>query len=474
MNSFEMEESNDNQALLAEKFRSLVNSHKSFYFNEDEYEEIIEHFKLHNDKEHIHKAITAANNQHPYNQEFKYFQIEYFLENKQYSEAQEYLQKSLGCLFDEKNKTYYQAAIFYCTGLHENAEILIRNTGIEGIDDFAEFYTELGELFMDIKRHDLAIRAFSNAYLEDQEYERLCDIFDASFEDIETFKEANSFDYLTEKLPFDANVWFKKYEYSLSSFDYEKALEALDFSLAINPDEYLELKKVALLIYLEKYSEAIKLFEQINHDIAADDEPFYCDEFYVVSFAYYKLEQFDKAEHYAMEDLRLNKLESNATAILLSDIYVKTGERAKAKNILFDLLKEEEENIDILFRLSEIYEIEGDMNKAIELMLQLLKNDSSDVNNFLRLANLYFQINLLSKAIRTLEDSSNIEPTNANIHYSLAAYYLLQSKKDLSIKHLNYALNLSPSKFHTLLDIFPEALQIEEIRTCFHKNNLKI
>ncbi|HEY9123300.1 MAG TPA: hypothetical protein PK252_03265 [Bacteroidales bacterium] len=474
MNSFEMEESNDKQLLLAQKFSSFVNSHKSFYFTEDEYEDIIEYFKLHNNKELYYKSIIAANNQYPYNQEFKYFQIEYFLENKQYSEAQEYLQKSLGCLFDEKNKIYYQAAIFYCTGHQDNAEALIKSTGIEGIDDFGEFYTELGELFMDIKRYDLAIKAFSSAYLENHEYERLCDIFDASFEDIETFKEANSFDFLTEKLPFDANVWLKKYEYCLSIFDYEKALEALDFSLALSPDEYLELKKVALLVYLERYSEAIKLFEQLNHDIRDEDETLYCDEFYVVSFAYFKLKQFEKAEYYAMEDLRLNKLESNATAILLSDIYVKTGKRAKAKNILFDLLKKEEENIDILFRLSEIYEIEGNMNKAIEMMLKLLKNDSSDVNNFLRLANLYFQINLLSKAIRTLEESSNIEPTNANIHYSLAAYYLLQNKKDLSVKHLNYALNLSPSKFHTLLDIFPEALQIEEIRTCFHKNNLRI
>ena len=131
--------------------------------------------------------------------------------------------------------------------------------------------------------------------------------------------------------------------------------------------------------------------------------------------------------------------------LVLASLYESIKEYGKAVEVAKEGLKQDEKNIDLMFRLGVILDKSGDKTSCISQMRKILEidPDSADTLNYIGYS--YAEQGIrLEEALRLIQKALMLEPDNGYIMDSLGWVYYQQGLYHKAIRHLEKAVEFTP------------------------------
>ena len=446
------------------RFESMLKTNKVFFFDSEEFEEIILHYLDIGKTTLAKKALKLALDQHPRSTGLKLVQVELLIYEDKLDQAEKML-NDLYAIEPQNEEIYIQKANIYSKrDQHEKAVELLK-IALQYTDDFADVYNLIGMEYLFMDELELAKENFISCLEEDIEDQSALYNVVYCFEFLDQNQAA--VDYLMkyiERNPYSEIAWHQVGRLNYGLKKYEDALHAFDYATLID-DSFLGsfMEKAKTLERLKRYDEAIACY---TRTIELDDPTSYallrigkCHE--KLGHKKLALEFFNKTVH---EDPLLDK-----GWIAITDYYVRQKNFQKALFYVNKALQIDNQNrfywkryASINKELNLFEEAEFGYRKAVEF-------GDYQLDTWLFWVDLLQFLGEFDSAISTLLQAAEYFPEEYEIEYRLAGLYYMLQEFDKGQFHLSNGLRLN-YKHHTLIqDLFPVVWLQKKVQTYIKK-----
>lgn len=450
---------NEHNNFSLTRFESMLKTNDVYFFDSEEFEEIIHHY-LENGKIALAKKATKLGlEQHPTSTNLKLFQVEmYIFENK--LEVAEQLLNELYLLEQSNEEIYIQKAnIFSRRDDHQNA-IKLLEKALEISDNQGDVLSLLGMEYLFIEDYQNAKHYFMKCLEQDeQDYAALYNIV-YCFEYLDKTEEA--IDYLNDflnKNPYCEVAWHQVGKQYYNIKEYKKALAAFDFAI-ISDDRfigaYLEKGKV-----LERLKEFERAIENYSITLTLDDPTSFA--LLRIGKCYEKMNNPEMALQFYTKCVEEDALLDKAW-IAITDYYFRKRNFQKALYYIEKALNIDNENVLYWQRYAKINkqlnlfeEAEHGYRRSIEL-------GNYEMDTWLSRCDLLLQLGEFDAAINNLLQAKEFYPENAEIEYRLAGLYYTVLEPNKGIFHLKNALNLDEEYALIIEELFPSVFQNKSVK----------
>ena len=440
----------DDYNLSLSKFESMLKTNKVFFFDSEEFEEIILHYLDMGKASLAKKALKLALDQHPKSTGLKLVQIEMLI----YDDKLDIAEKMLNELYaiEPTNEEIYiqKANIFSKRDQHDKA-IEELQKALTFTDDFADVYNLLGMEYLFMDNLELAKYNFIKCLEVDMEDQSALYNVVYCFEFLDQQKEAIAYlkEYI-EKNPYSEIAWHQQGRLSYGIKDYENALRSFDYATLID-DEFIGafMEKGKSLEKLKRYEDAIEAFQRT---IELEDPTSYallrigkCNE--KLGNKAEAIKYYNKTVH---EDPLLDK-----GWIAITDFYIRLKNYQKALYYVNKALAIDNENqlywkryANINRQMNFYEEAEFGYRKAVEF-------GDYQMDTWLFWVDILQFLGEFDSAIQTLEQAATYFKDEYEIEYRLAGMYYMLQNNAKGKKHLIKALELNPKNRTLLQELFP-------------------
>jgi tetratricopeptide (TPR) repeat protein len=229
-------------------------------------------------------------------------------------------------------------------------------------------------------------------------------------------KALEAFDFALAIVPEMAPAWFNRGELLMDQGRIAEAVQAFIETHAISSHDPMTQYRIAECFEaLEMYRDAIRFYRK-----AAISDPDYLDAYVGIGFCLEKLEQFTEAIHYYQKAHRIDS-----------------------------------ENAEISLAIATCEYRLGNHHSAYLFLEQAIVLEPQDVNIWQDWAMLLFEHDNVSGAISFLEEGIKANPREAVLYYQCAAYCYLNQAFDQGATYLENALLLDVEARHILFQIVP-------------------
>jgi tetratricopeptide (TPR) repeat protein len=452
-----MKYSHDDENLSLTRFESMLKTNDILFFDSNEFENIIHHY-LENGKIALAKrAIKLGLEQHPSSINLRLFQVEIFVIENKFEEADHILDK-LNELEPNNEEIYIQKAnVLSKQDQHELAiETLLIAIGMSGTpDDDADLYALVGMEYLFLDQFDNAIVYFKKCIEADtSDYSALHNIiycYDFLNKNTEAIEYLNNF---IDSNPYCEVAWHQLGRQYFTIKEYTKANAAFDFAI-ISDDTFVGayIEKGKVLEKLKRYEEAIE-----NYKITlALDEP--------TSFAllrighcYEKLSKDDLAIQFYKKTVEDDPLLDKGW-IAITKFYMKRLNYQKALFYINSAVNIDGDNVlywklyaIINKRLNFLEEAEHGYKRTLQL-------GNYELDSWLDRSDILIALGEYHAAILNLTEATEFYPENAEIEYRLAGLYFTTHLAEKGRFHLKNALHLNKDYDFILTELFPNIKQ---------------
>ena len=258
----EFDQSDENQEVTLSKFESMLKTNSVYFFDSNEFENIIHHYLESGKIALAKKAIKLGLSQHPSSLNLKLFQVEIFIFENKLNEAD----RLLTPLFEiepNNEELYIQKANIYSKKDQHEKAIEIFKSAIEISDDCADLYSLIGMeyLFLD-QFQDAKLNFIKCIELDVEDYSALYNIiycFDFLDDTQGAIEYLNSY---LDKNPYCEVAWHQLGKQYTETKELLKAVTAFDFAI-ISDDTFIGayLEKAKVLEKLKRFEEAIENYK---------------------------------------------------------------------------------------------------------------------------------------------------------------------------------------------------------------------
>ncbi|MFO7999285.1 MAG: tetratricopeptide repeat protein, partial [Bacteroidales bacterium] len=263
------------------------------------------------------------------------------------------------------------------------------------------------------------------------------------------------FNRLIDRHPYSLEAWFNLGVSYINAGQYDKALEALDFAIAIDDGhDHSWFHKGYVLNLLERYPEALEAFTEC---MGVDEtDPL---KYYYLGEVSEKMDDFKKALTYYQ---KATELDPDVT-----DAWVGMGvcelenDNPKTALWLFEKgLELDPENTSYLCLLANTRFALGMKEEAAAAYEKALELDPNDQDTWLEYADIVASDNHLEDASEIMRRGNLAIPGNASLIYHLSAYLFLAGKEREGSYYLEEALTKDFPEHAKLLEKFPRLLML--------------
>ncbi|MCK4562590.1 MAG: tetratricopeptide repeat protein, partial [Flavobacteriaceae bacterium] len=341
--------SNNRDNLPLSKFEMMLKTNSVYFFDSNEFEEIIL-FYVDNGKFSLaKKALQLGFSQHPTSVTLKLIHVELLILEDKLELAEKALDQ-LQEIEPSNDEIYIQKATIYSKkGSHLKAVEALQ-TALSLAEDKAEILSMIGMEYLYLDDFDTA--RFNFAKSLDIEYENYSSLYNViyCYDMLEQHNEA--VDYLIkyiDKEPYSEIAWHQLGRQYYIIGDYQKALEAFEYSILID-DNFIgaHLEKAKVLEELERYEEAIVFY---NKTMELDTP---------TSFAYLRIGKCFEELNDSQKAIDFYNKTVNEDPLLdkgwlaLTEIYIKNKDFHKALFYIKKALSIDEENNLYWHKFAEI------------------------------------------------------------------------------------------------------------------------
>ena len=456
MNLSHEEEEN---SLSLSKFESMLKTNKVFFFDSEEFEDIILHYMDTGRLNLAKKALKLGLEQHPKSTGLKLVQVEMLVYEDKLDVAEKLLNE-LYAIEPTNEEIYIQKANIHSKRDEHEKAIEFLKIALKYTDDYADVYSMIGMEYLFMDNLELAKENFIKCLDEDTEdYSALYNVV-YCFDFLDQNEEAIV--YLTkfiDKNPYSEVAWHQlgRQYYALKNFD--KAVWAFEYATLIDEGflgAYME--KAKSYEKLKKFEEAIDCYK-----IAIElDDP---SSFVLLRMAkcYERIGNIEFALNFYLKTVHEDPLLDKGW-IAITDFYIRQKNYQKA-----------------LYYVNKAVGIDGDnplywkrfaaVNSALHFFEEAEYGyrkafESGDVNldTFTLWTDVLQYLGEFETAIEILLEATNLFPEEYEIEYRLAGLYFLCNEDIKGNFHLNNGLRLNYKNKTVLKDYFPVVWERTEVQ----------
>ncbi len=459
----------ENLQLAITKFESMLKSNKILFFDSEEFEDIVLYY-LDSGKINLSKkALKIGLEQHPNSINLKLVKVEILVFEDKFDQA-ETLLNELRDIDPTNDEVYIQFAnVNSKKGLHHEA-IQCLYIALKHTDDEADVYSLLGMEYLYLENFEKAKEYFSLCVeMDSLDHSSLYNII-YCFECLQQTTEAIT--YLQNFLdtnPYSEIAWHQLGKLFRNNKEYDKAINALEFALAI--DENFEGALIELgknYEYLGNFTKALKYYEE-----ALQKDSYSAYILWRIGACYENLNKDLLAKQYFQKVVEEDKLFDKAW-ISLTDLHIKHSEFQMALFYIKKAIEIDENNQLYWRRYATINHSLGNLNAAELGYRKAIENGDKFIDTWLYLADVNLHLKLYDQAIKCLLNLMDFHPEDFRISYRLAGLYFLTNEFEKATYHLTNALIENFAYADWFLNHFPELQDSELVlnQISNHKNSL--
>ncbi|MDO6491995.1 MULTISPECIES: tetratricopeptide repeat protein [unclassified Cellulophaga] len=433
------------------KFESMLKTDDVYFFDAEDFEDIIHHY-LNNGKMALaKKAIKIGLTQHPSTIELKLLEVEvHVFENN--LELAESMLDSLQTIDSNNEEIYIQRANIFSKKDNHNMAIELLEKALSLSEDSIDIHSLLGmeHLFMD--NFEEAKKHFIQCVLFDEhDYASLYNII-YCFDFLEDFDGAIVFlnEYL-EKNPYCEVAWHQLGKQYIEKGMFKEAISAFDFAI-ISDDSFVGayFEKGKILEKLKRYNEAIE-----NYEITIEIED-------PSAFAYLRIGKC----HEKIGNTELAKLNYYKTVhedplldkgwLAITNFYIKQENYIKAKEYITKAINIEEENLFYWEKNALINEALGLVEDAEQCYQKMVDLGDCELTTWLKWSSLAIKKGDPHSAIQILQQALEFYPNNASILFKIAGSHMVLDQTIKTKEYLVKALGVNAKKASVFMSDFPQ------------------
>jgi len=429
------EEENHDKSLA--RFESMLKTNKVFFFDSEEFEDIVLHYLDSGKLPMAKKALKLALDQHPTSTGLKLVQVELYLFDDQLDAAEKLLNE-LEQLEPGNDEVYIQRANLYSKRDQHEWAVASLQQALLYTEDPADVHNLLGMeyLFMDemeqAKKHFIACL---EADFEDQA--ALYNVV-YCYEFLDQIEGAISFlQQYIDRQPYSEIAWHQlgRLQYQLQ--DYTSAVQS--FELATHIDEsfigaYMELGKA--LEKLKRYPEAIQNYLETIH---LGDPTSYA--LLRLGKCYEKQGQWAEALSYYQRTVHEDPLLDKGW-MAITNFYWKQQQPNKALLYISKALGIDPQNIGYWRRYAQIHQALQQYEEAEEGLRKAVELGDYNVKTWVMWARQLMHMGEYSQAISVLVQALDYFPDQARICFYLSGLYFTQKENEKGVYYLYQGMQL--------------------------------
>ncbi len=450
----------EDDRLALKKFESMLQSNKVYFFDSEEFEEIVYHYMDLGKLSLANKAIDLSLSQHPTSLALKLIKVELLIFQNKHKLASKLLNHiaSVNPLIHEIY--IHKAAIASKSDDHDEAIIQL-SIALDFADDDeqADVYALLGMEYLFVEKFKDAIDHFDMCLDVDvEDYAALYNIV-YCFDMLDNHTEA--IEYLNEYIdrnPYSEIAWHQLGRQYLNLKKYEDAIRAFDYAILIDEQfigAYLEKGKA--LEAEKKYKEAIT-----NYMITLELDDPTAFTFLQVGYCYKQLNDYNLALGFLHKAVEEDPLLDKAW-LMLTDLYFDLNENQKALVYINQALDVDATNTDFLNRYAEISIRLNLFEEAVVAFRESINLGDERLVIFMALADLLHYIGEYNDAKDVLIQAAKKYKNAIEIEYRLAGIHFLLHEDQQAMAFLEKALQANLNYKKTAQDLFPEMFLRNEV-----------
>ncbi len=444
-------ESNERPSRPISKFESMLKTDDIYFFDAEDFEDIIHHY-LNNGKIALaKKAIKIGLQQHPDAIEIKLLNIEVLVFENRLDTAEKLLDK-LQLLNSSNEEIYIQRANIYSKKDNHHAAIKLLNKALELTDDAYDIYALLGMEYLFIDDFKLAKDNFIKCvHYDEQDYSALYNVI-YCFEFLEDFDGAIS--YLNEYLennPYCEVAWHQLGKQYLEKKMYPEALTAFDFAI-IADDTFIGayFEKGNVLEKMGRYLDAIENYETT---IKLEDPTAHA--FLRIGKCHEHLKNNELAKFYYYQTVHEDPMLDKGW-LAITNFYFNTHNYQKALYYINKALNIDGENPQYWKKCAKINTALKQYDQAYYAFKQAVDLGNYELDTWLMWADVAHKNEDTNAAIQILSQGKQFYPENAEIRYKIAGLQLSIGDKINARIALIDALKNNMDKLFIFKEAFPQ------------------
>lgn len=457
----------EDYSLSLSKFESMLKTNKVFFFDSEEFEDIILHY-LDNGKINLaKKALRLGLEQHPKSTGLRLVQVEMLVYEDKLDPAERILNE-LEIIEPTNEEIYIQRAnICSKKDQHENA-VKNLNIALQYSEDPAEIYAMLGMEFLFADDLEAAKENFIKCLeLDEEDYSALYNVV-YCFDFLDQHEEAIHYlESFIDKKPYTEVAWHQLGRQYYALKNYEKALWAFDYASLID-ETFIGaiLEKAKSLEKLHRYEEAI---ENYKLTLELDDPTAYA--YLRIGKCYNKLDKNDEALAFLSktveEDPSLDK-----AWYALTEFYIKQKDFQKALFYINKALAIETDNNQYWRSYALINQYLGYFEEAEIGFRKAFDLDCFELDNFICWADTLYILGEYDASAEVLSIAKSYYNEDVEILFRLVGIYAILEENFLMVDHLNTALLIDYDAKKILKKLFPDIYNLDIVQRII-KNFIK-
>ena len=433
-----------------EKFKRMLKTNMNFYFDAQEFEDIIVHYLSYGDNQLAKKALQMGLQQHPSCHGLLLLQSEIYILDEKYDNAVKLLEyiEELNPLDEEI--ALQRASISSKKGDHKNS-IKHLHHALRISDDPSEIWNLLGMEYLLIENYNKASHFFKNCLSDNPEdYPSLYNLLHC-YEKLNMDEAAiESLNKVLEFDPYCEVAWHQLGKVFLKSGKPEDALSAYEFAI-ISDDTFTGayIEKGKLLELLGRLNEAI-----LNYELALKTTETSAFIQNSIGRCYEKLGNFDIAEEFYFKSVELEPTNENCWESLI--IFLTSQKKFKKAKLYLeksliingDSIELWKSNAELCIKLKE----ENEIFKSCQKLFALGYYESDII---IKIIDFFLKKKDWRKAETLAENAFSFCPNNRDLEIRIAGCYFYLNKIDEGTYLLN--LNQMEKKYkNKFFFLFPE------------------
>jgi tetratricopeptide (TPR) repeat protein len=459
----------DDYNVSLSRFESMLKTNKVFFFDSEEFEDIILHYLDMGKATLAKKALKLALEQHPRSTGLKLVQVEMLIYDDKLDQAEKLLNE-LYAIEPHNEEVYIQKANIYSKrDLHDKA-ILELQKALECTDDFADVYNLMGMEYLFMDDLENAKQCFIKCLEEDFEDQSALYNVVYCFEFMDQYKEA--IDYLEtyiERNPYSEIAWHQEGRLSYSIKDYENALRCFEYATLI--DEHFvgaHMEKGKALEKLKRFEEAITCYE---YTMELEDPTSYA--LLRIGKCYEKMGDKAQALSYYNRTVHEDPLLDKGW-IAITDFYIRQKNYQKALYFVNKALGIDNENQHYWKRYATINKQMNFFEEAEYGYRKAVEYGDFELDTWLFWVDITQFLGEFDAAIQTLLQAAEYYPESHEVAYRLAGLYFMIQENDKGKDYLLKGLELNAKQVTELEALFPiiwDRKVVQNTIKAFHKSN---
>ena len=456
--------SNNSDNLPLSKFEMMLKTNSVYFFDSNEFEEIILFYVDTGKLSLAKKAMQLGLSQHPSSVALKLIKVELLVLDDKLEEAEKILDKLVE--IEPSNEDIYiqKATIYSKRGKHKKAVDSLQ-TALLFANDEAEILSMIGMEYLFLEDFDTARLNFAQCL--DVEFENYSSLYNViyCYDMMDQHNEAILYliKYI-EKEPFSEIAWHQLGRQYYIISNYKKALEAFDYSILIDEDFIgAHLEKAKTLEELDRFVEAIAYYQKTMEL----DTP--------TSFAYLRIGKcyeslvkpqlaIDFYNKTVNEDPLLDK-----GWLALTDIFLKSNNYHKALFYIKKALSIDEENYLYWHKFAEINLKLNLFEEASRAYYKCIGLKDERLEVYIALVDVLHFLGEFHEAIQVLLDAREKYNDPVEITYRLAGLHFLIQKEKEGFFFLEKSLKTDLEYLNVMKELFPTVLARQEVDSLIQK-----